>query len=203
MLWCVWEKQCWCRNISFDDVISFLSFFKGKCELFKLWGCSVQYLTDISSFSRNKTSILEFSLKIWARKMKNKENLLIYESFKDQWIMFLPFLLLIQLLQVYERVFRAESVNLFCYKGWSGGKQTRREAGGASAVQRKTWDIYSSVTTQRVNIKYSSSKSWRMVHSESSHFPILPLLHNTNARRPKSSFASLNLCNSSLENWDI
>ena len=108
----------------------FYHFSKENVNWFKLWGCTVQHFTDISSFSRNKTSILEFSLKIWARKMKNKENLLIYESFRDQWIMFLPLLLLIQLLQVYERVFRAESVNLFCYKGWSGGKQTRREAGG-------------------------------------------------------------------------
>ena len=83
------------------------------------------------------------------------------------------------------------------------GETNEKRSRGASAVQRTTWDIYSSVTTQRVNIKYSSSKSWRMVHSESFHFPILPLLHNTNAQRPKSFFASLNLCNSSLENWDI
>ena len=98
---------------------------------------------------------------------------------------------IIQLLQVYERVFRGESVNLFCYKGWSGGKQTRRKAEGPSAVQRKTWVIYSSVTTQRVNIKHSSSKSWRMAHSESSHFPILPLLHNT--RMPRGQSHSLHL----------
>ena len=154
----------------------FYHFSKENVNWFKLWGCTVWTLNK----PFNSCS-----------------------SFRDQWIKFLPLLLLIQLLQVYERVFRGESVNLFCYKGWSGGKQTRREAGGPSAVQRKTWVIYSSVTTQRVNIKHSSSKSWRMVHSESSHFPILPLLHNTNAQRPKSFFATLNLCNSSLENWDI
>ena len=72
-----------------------------------------------------------------------------------------------------------ESVNLFCYKGWARGKQTRREAW---AIRRNKLVLFTVQLQQRVNIKHSSSKSWRMLHSK---FPFSHLSIIAQHRMPR------------------
>ena len=117
-------------------------FSKENVNWFKLWGCKL-YCKQIS---RIFSDILNPSVYFMNHSKINEDSVLLY----------------IQLLQVYEWVLKRVCQLILLQRLGQGGKQTRREAW---AIRRNKLVLFTVQLQQRVNIKHSSSKSWRMVHS--------------------------------------